>query len=65
MVRPGGLIALSINGAHWQAAGFAAAFDALAGRIGGLRRMPVRFYGDGASGAHAGDIGWIVFFRPV
>lgn len=65
VVRPGGLIALSINGVHWDSAGFAAAFDALAGRIDGFRRTPVRYYGEAASGTHADDTGWIVFFRPV
>lgn len=65
VVRPGGLIALSINGEHWQKAGFAAKFDALGGRIEGLRRESVRYYGNRATGAHADDTGWIALFRKA
>ena len=63
VTRPGGLIALSVNGEHWDAAGFAAKFESLAPRITDLRRAPVHFYGDKATGAHATDAGWIVLFR--
>ncbi|MDQ2090718.1 methyltransferase domain-containing protein [Marimonas arenosa] len=63
VVRKGGLIALSINGEHWETAGFAAKFAALEGQIDGFRLVPVRYYGDQATGAHAADTGWIAVFR--
>lgn len=65
VVRPGGLIAVSINGEHWEAAGFRRKFEDLAGRISDLRREPVKYYGDKASGAHAADSGWIAIFRRL
>lgn len=63
VVRPGGWIGISINGEHWEKASCAQAFAALSDRIAQLERVPVRYYGDGAEGAHAGDAGWIVTFR--
>ncbi|UYV37906.1 class I SAM-dependent methyltransferase [Rhodobacteraceae bacterium D3-12] len=66
VVRPGGLIAISVNAEHWQQAGFEAKFDALqSGLISGLRLSRVRIYGQGATGPHANDDGLIVLFRPV
>ncbi len=62
VVRPGGLVALSVNGEHWQVAGFEAKFRSLDPQISGFRLEPVRYYGDRASGAHARDQGWIAFF---
>jgi predicted TPR repeat methyltransferase len=62
VVKPGGRIVLSVNGVHWQAAGFEAKFNALADRIASLSLEPVRYYGDRATGAHADDEGLIAIF---
>ena len=62
VVAPGGLVALSINGEHWRAAGFEAKFASLKRRIAALRFERVRFYGDEARGAHAEDEGPIAIF---
>ena len=63
VVRNGGLIALSINGMHWEKAGFRAKFEALGAQIADFRLEEVRYYGDQATGAHATDTGWIAMFR--
>ena len=63
IVRKGGLIVLSINGEHWEKAGFRAKFEALDHKIDAFRLQEVRYYGDNATGAHASDTGWIAIFR--
>ncbi|MDU8927546.1 methyltransferase domain-containing protein [Alisedimentitalea sp. MJ-SS2] len=63
VVRKGGLIALSINGEHWEKAGFKARFATLGDQIAEFRLQEVRYYGDKATGAHAADTGWIAMFR--
>jgi predicted TPR repeat methyltransferase len=65
VAAPGARFALSINGVHFAAAGFAGKFAALDGRITGLTLPEVRFYGDAATGAHKDDTGMIAMFRKV
>ena len=63
LAAPGAVLALAINAAHFQAGGFAAAFDRLAPRIEGLALPEVRIYGDDAAGAHKDDMAKIAVFR--
>ncbi len=65
VARPGALFALSINAKHFEAAGFAAAFEALAGRITAPELPEMRFYGDRATGPHKDDTGYVAMFRKV
>ena len=58
----GAQIAISVSEAHWQAAGFAATFDRLAGQIGDLELKRVRIYGEKAEGAHKDDAGFVALF---
>lgn len=61
----GAQFALSINSAHFEAAGFGAKFKDLAGQIAGLELLEVRFYGPNAEGAHKDDTGKIALFRKL
>ncbi len=65
VARPGALIAITVNEAHWQAAGFAEKFAQLAGKISDLILQRCAIYGDGADDTHAGDMGKIALFRKV
>lgn len=65
IVRPGGVVALSINAEHWAAKGFAARFDALGDRVAGLTLREVKIYGPESSGPHAGDLSQVVTFTRV
>lgn len=66
VVRPGGLIALSVNAEHWQGAGFAAKLKALKiGSISDFRIVRVRIYGSRAIGPHSEDEAMIVLFHPT
>ena len=65
LAQPGALFAISINGEHFERAGFAAKFEALAGRIDGLKLPEVRFYGDKATGPHKDDTGFVAVFRKT
>lgn len=58
----GAQIAISVSEAHWQAAGFAATFDRLAGQIGDLELKRMRIYGEKAEGAHKDDAGFVALF---
>jgi predicted TPR repeat methyltransferase len=62
VVRPGGVVALSINAEHWEAQGFAARFEALTDQIADLAHRDVPIYGPGATGPHAGDLSRVVTF---
>lgn len=62
LVRPGGLCVLAINAHHWEAKGFAAAFEALAGRITDLALPERPFYAHG-KGDHADDLAKLAVFR--
>ena len=61
----GAQIAISVSRAHWEAAGFAATFEALEGQIAGLELKTVRIYGDKAEGDHANDVGYVAVFGKV
>jgi SAM-dependent methyltransferase len=63
IVRPGGVVALSINAEHWQAKGFSAHFDRLSSRITDLETRDVGIYGPKGTGAHANDKSRVVTFR--
>ncbi|MCP3968987.1 MAG: class I SAM-dependent methyltransferase [Rhodobacteraceae bacterium] len=65
LAAPGALFALSINRAHFEAAGFAAKFDGIADRITGLELPEMRYYGKNATGEHKNDTGYIALFRKV
>jgi len=63
--RPGALYVLSVRDRHWHAAGFAAAFAALAGRITAPALPEVAIYGAGADAAHRGDRAYLATFRRL
>ncbi|WP_323770535.1 class I SAM-dependent methyltransferase [Antarctobacter sp.] len=65
VVRPGGIVALSINAEHWAAKGFAARFDALGPRVSDLSLREVRIYGPESTGPHAKDLSQVVTFTRV
>lgn len=61
----GAQFALLINAEFYESAGFAAAFEALAGRIEGLELPEIAIYGPGAEGAHKDDTAKVALFRKV
>lgn len=61
LAAPAAVFALSINAEHYETHGFAAKFEALAGRIDGLSLPEVRIYGDGGRD----DRARIAMFRKV
>ncbi|AVO38825.1 class I SAM-dependent DNA methyltransferase [Pukyongiella litopenaei] len=63
VARPGAQFAVSINAAHYESAGFAAAFKALGDRIGGLSLTEVPIYGDLAVGPNRDDTALIALFE--
>ncbi|WP_263741263.1 class I SAM-dependent DNA methyltransferase [Albidovulum litorale] len=65
ITRPGGCFAVTVHSAFYEAAGFAALFQRLGGKIADFRTEPFRIYGDGAAGDHGDDTGWIVSFRKA
>ena len=65
VTQAGGLLALSINAAHFEAKGFAAKLNALQGHISDLRLPEVRLYGPEATGAHKDDTGYVALFRKA
>lgn len=65
VTAPGGWIVLSVNRAHFEAAGFAPALDALGSRIAGLALPEVAIYGPAATGPHARDTAFIARFRKT
>ena len=65
IVQPGGLLAISINGVHFENMGFKAKLDALSDQITDLRLPEVRYYGDNASGDHKDDTGFVALFRRI
>lgn len=62
VARPGAIFVLSINAEHFEARGFAAKFDALAGQITGLEHRIVDIYGAAADDAHRNDKAHIAVF---
>lgn len=65
VVRPGGVVALSINAEHWEAKGYASRFDELGSRVADLSVREVRIYGPEAEGPHAQDLSRVVTFTRV
>lgn len=65
VAAPGALFVLSVNAAHFEAAGFAAKFRALQGVIAGLRLPEVPIYGPGADEDHRGDRAKLATFRKT
>ncbi|MCW1956575.1 MAG: class I SAM-dependent methyltransferase [Roseobacter sp.] len=63
VAAPGAQIAISVSKAHFEAAGFAAKFAELEGRIRDLELKTVRIYGDRAEGDHALDEGYVALFE--
>lgn len=63
LAAPGALFALSINAAHYESHGFAAALEALGERIDGLELPEVRIYGADATGEHKDDLSKVALFR--
>lgn len=63
IVRPKGLIVLTINAEHWEARGFRDEFERLESRISGLSLPRKRIYGKRATGDHATDETIIATFR--
>ncbi|WP_343080311.1 class I SAM-dependent methyltransferase [Ostreiculturibacter nitratireducens] len=61
----GAIFVLSINAAHYEAAGFAAKFRALEGRIAGLSLPQVPIYGPRADPAHRADRAFLATFRKA
>lgn len=62
IAAPGALFAVTVHAGVYETGGFARRFAALGDRIEGFRTEPFRIYGARATGAHAGDTGWIVSF---
>ncbi|BBU57959.1 methyltransferase type 11 [Mameliella alba] len=62
VVRPGGVVALSINAEHWEAKGYDARLAELGPRIADLAVREVRIFGPEASGPHARDLSRVVTF---
>ena len=60
---PGALVCLGINAAHFDAEGFAKAFEALSERIEPPTFTDVRIYDDRADAAHRQDLSRITVFR--
>jgi predicted TPR repeat methyltransferase len=63
VTQPSGVFAVTVHSAFYEAAGFANAFAAMAGRIRDFRTEPFQIYGEGSAGDHGADMGWIVSFR--
>lgn len=56
---------ISVNAIHWDALGFDVALEQLAQKIVEQRKEPFALYGDGASGPHADDEGWLLQLRKL
>ena len=64
-VRVGGWIVLSVNAAHYEAAGFAAKLADLGAAIADVSQTVVAIYRPGAPGPHAGDTAILLAFRKA
>ncbi|MEO0486525.1 MAG: class I SAM-dependent methyltransferase [Pseudomonadota bacterium] len=63
ITRPGGLIVLTVNLAHWQAQGFDAALRRLDRAVTDLKTPEIPIYAPSADHDHAGDRGVLLSFR--
>lgn len=61
--KPGAVLVLSVNEAHYEGQGFAAKMEALTPMIEGLAFEVVDIYGPGADPAHAADQARVLVFR--
>lgn len=61
----GAVFVISVNVAHFDGAGFAAAFSGFGGAISDLQMRDVRIYDDRADAAHRNDMARLVTFRCV
>ncbi|MEO0357531.1 MAG: methyltransferase, partial [Pseudomonadota bacterium] len=61
----GALFVISVNAAHYETAGFAAAFAQRADQITDLTHRDVRIYDDRADEAHRDDMARLVIFRKA
>ena len=62
---PGAVIGITVNACHWQSAGFAAKFAAIASKFTGFVLRDVAIYGADAEGAHKDDIAKIALLRKL
>lgn len=65
VVKSGGLIAISINAAHYKGRGFEAKIESIKGRIAELCLHEVAIYGPNAMGDHAADTAYVAVFRKL
>lgn len=65
LAAPGAQFSLSINARHYEAKGFAAKFEALAGQIAGFELPDVRLYGENAPEENRDDRGFVALFRKA
>ncbi len=65
LAAPGALFVLSINGVHFDKAGFGAYFDARTDQVSDLKLPVVRLYGPNATGEHKDDTGYLARFRAA
>ena len=65
VIQPGGVLALSINTAHFEVKGFRAKLDELEAQITDLQLPEMRIYGENASDTHKDDTVYIAVFRKV
>ena len=65
VVRPGGLIVISVNAEHFAKAGFGEYFETNKAKMTGFSQVETRIYAEGAPGDHADDIAFLVAFRPT
>lgn len=62
LTAPGGMIFVTVNGQHWEQAGFAPALAALSGMITDVTRTEVPIYTANARHDHADDTGYLLGF---
>lgn len=65
ITRPGGLLVISINKAHFVSAGFDRKIESIKGKIADLQLPERRIYGPDATGDHADDTAVIAVFRKA
>ena len=63
VARPSAVIGITINAQHWQTAGFAKKFEAIAPQITAFDLQDVAIYGTDNASEHKDDIGKIALFR--
>ncbi|MFT5064719.1 MAG: putative TPR repeat methyltransferase [Yoonia sp.] len=61
----GAVFVISVNSAHFEAAGFAVQMDAFGGQLKGLTLNDVRIYDDRADETHRNDIARLMVFKKA